>query len=134
MEHEPQRLSGAAARLTADLHRTLGEAWRCSIAGDRTLTLTGPDVQEAVLLDSQVEDEDWYVRPEFSPQDQAEALNAAADDLVANTVSEVFDSLGTPWPVCPEHEQAAGNCDGSWYCASAETHDLGLLGELKVRG
>lgn len=134
MKHDVERLGFAAARLTADLHRTLGDAWGCSVSKDRTLTLSGPHVLEAVPLEGQIEDEDWYVRPGFSPQEQAEAFDAAAEDLVANAVSEVLSSLGTPWPICSDHGHVAGNCDGSWYCCSPETHDLGRLGELQVPG
>lgn len=134
MQHELERLRRAAALLTADLHRTLGDAWLCAVEADYSLVLTGPGVREAVQLDAEIEDEEWYVRPEFSQQDQADALDAAAEDLVANETIEVFDSLGRSWPLCPQDGQVAGNCDGSWYCSASHEHDLGVVGELEARG
>lgn len=132
MEHELKRLDDAAARLTADLRRTIGDEWQCSVGKQYTVTLTGPDVHEALRLDRRI-DESWYVRAEFSPDRQAEALGWAADDLVASAVSYAFEALGTPWPICSEHGQPASNCDGSWYCSSDATrHDLGPLGALSL--
>lgn len=130
MEHELERLADAAARLTADLRRTTGDEWQCSVAQRYSVTLTGPHGQAAVRLDREIDDS-WYVRGEFSPSERAEALDRAADALIASAVSSHFDSLGTPWPVCPEHGRAASIGDGSWYCSSdSARHDLGRLGAL----
>jgi hypothetical protein len=123
------RLRQAAAGVTSDLHRTLGGDWSCSVLDSYTLIVVGPGVHEEVALEQTVEDVDWYVRPDWSPEQQAEAFAADAEDAVANEVSEVFDQLGRPWPTCPQHG-AVGNCDGAWYCPSSD-HDMGVVGELR---
>lgn len=129
MRRDIDRLRQAAAGLTSDLRRTLGGDWSCSVQDTYMLIIVGPGVHEEVALKQAIEDADWYVRPDWSHEQQAVAFAADAEDAVANKVIEVFEGLGRAWPTCPQHG-AVGNCDGAWYCPSPE-HDMGMVGDLQ---
>ncbi len=87
-------------------------------------------VGEQVLLESEVEDEDWVAPSEASPDEVIGGLNADADELVASEAAEVLRSLGETWPVCPQHRRVMGMCEGWWYCEGEPYHDVAEVGSL----
>src|SRR3954470_19513938 len=80
MRRDLARLSAAAARVEADLRRTTQRPWICSVADDYTLYVTDGVISERVLLDADVEDEDWFAPPGASPAEieAGRAADAAA--------------------------------------------------------
>ena len=123
----------AAARVEADLRRTTGRPWTCSVDPGLVLTLTDGVVTRRVLLESEVEDEGWFVQAEADTDEVSAGLDADADEVLAYEVSEAMTDLGVQWPVCQEHRRAMGSCSGWWYCEGESTesyHDIAEVGSL----
>lgn len=85
---------------------------------------------EQVLLESAVEDEDWYAPSEATPDELDGGLDADADELVASEAAEALRSLGHVWPVCPQHRREMGMCEGWWCCEGEPYHDVAQVGSL----
>jgi hypothetical protein len=123
----------AAARVQADLRRTTGRPWGCSVDSDLVLMLTDGVITRAWSLEPELEDADWFVDPSAAPEEASAGLDADADELLAFEVAEAMADLGFEWPVCPEHRRVLGSCEGWWYCdgPSPESyHDVAEVGSL----
>jgi hypothetical protein len=115
----------------ADLRRTTGRSWSCSVDGQYVLAVTDGVQTVRVLLESEVEDEEWFVRDGSSAADLDAGLDADADELLASEVVEVLNSLGVAWPLCREHRGTMGACEGWWYCNGEPYHDVAGVGALE---
>jgi hypothetical protein len=103
MRRDPEQLRRAAALVQADLRRTLGSDWSCSIGDDYVLTVAGAGSAESALLDSLVEDEAWYLPAGQTIEQRRAALEVDAEEVVACEVVEVMRVLGQTSPHCSEH-------------------------------
>lgn len=130
MQRDVQRLRDAALRVQGDLRRASGDDWECAVDGDYVLTLRRADATESVLPERDLEDEAWYVRPECSHEQQALALDADADEVVASEAIEVFRVLGWSAPHCGDHNRSLSLCTGVWLCQGPPGHDVAVVGEL----
>jgi hypothetical protein len=130
MRRDPKHLRRAAALVEADLQRTLGSDWSCSIGDDYVLTVTGVGSRESSLLHSLVEDEAWYLPTGQTPEQQRAALEVDAEEAVACEVVEVMRVLGQAWPRCTEHGDSLTNCEGEWLCNGPPSHGIALVGAL----
>ena len=130
VERQPDRLVAAAGRVEADLRRTTGRAWTCTVDDALVLTVSDGVRSEQVALVDEVEDEDWYAPAGATSTELAAGLDADADEVVATDVAEVLRVLGTTWPVCALHARAMGNCSGWWYCPGEPQHDVAEAGSL----
>jgi hypothetical protein len=124
------RLSAAAERVQADLRRTTDRPWSCSIDSAYVFSLTDGVVTERLLLEAEVEDEDWFAPAEATAGEVSAGLEADADELLAIEVAEALRNLGVTWPVCVEHRQVMGACEGWWYCEGEPYHDVAEVGSL----
>ena len=130
MNRDLARLSAAAERVQADLRRTTSKPWTCSVDGDYTLSVTDGVIDERLLLEAEVEDEDWFLPAGATATEQSAGLDADADELLASEVAEALRGLGITWPTCAEHRRAMGACEGWWYCEGAPYHDVAEVGSL----
>ena len=130
VQRDVRRLRDAALRVQRDLRRASGDAWECAVDGDYVLTLRRADATESVMLERDLEDEAWYVRAEFSDEQQASALDADADDVVASEAIEVLRVLGWSAPLCGDHNKPLSVCSGVWLCEGPPGHDVAVVGEL----
>jgi hypothetical protein len=133
MKRELGTLRAAAARVEADLQRTVDRGWSCTIDDTWVLTVGNADRQEVSALEDEVEDEEWYLGPDQTPLERAAALDADADEVVASEVVEVLRVLGIEWPLCGEHNRSMMNCSGDWICNGPPSHGVALAGELGKR-
>ncbi|MBN1093637.1 hypothetical protein JKP75_14380 [Blastococcus sp. TML/M2B] len=129
MQRDADRLTAAAVRVEADLRRTTGRPWTCSVE-DFALTVTDGVLTRRVELEHEVEEA--FVAPPVEPRDLEADLDADADEVVAYEVSEALTDLGLHWPVCPEHRQVMGSCTGWWYCSGETYHDVAEIGSLQA--
>lgn len=132
MERDAARLSAAAARVEADLRRTTGRAWTCSISPDHVLQVSDGVHSERLRLEDEVEDEPWFAPEDASPDELDEGLDADADELVAGELAEFLRSVGVAWPICVDHRRLLGVCSGWWYCEGEPYHDVAAVGELQT--
>jgi len=133
VKREHARLVAAAGRVQEDLRRTTAQPWVCSLSADYVLTLTDGVMIRRLVLESEVEDEDWFVNA--GTADAGAGLDADADELLAYEVAEAMTDLGFEWPVCQEHRRAMGSCSGWWYCegeSSESYHDIAEVGSLSA--
>jgi hypothetical protein len=133
---EPERLVRAATRVEADLRRTTGRPWTCSVDSELVLTITDGVIARIVVLEREVEDEEWFVRPGANPAEVSAGLDADASELVGGEAAEAMTDLGLEWPVCPEHSRVLGSCSGWWYCdgpSPEDYHDVAEVGLLSAR-
>ncbi len=120
MNRDLARLSAAAERVQADLRRTTSRPWTCSVDGDYALSVTGGVVHERLLLEAEIEDEDWFLPAGVTAAEQSAGLDADADEMVASEVAEALRVLGITWLICVQHRRVMGACEGWWYCARGE--------------
>jgi hypothetical protein len=122
VKRDRARLSAAAGRVEADLRRTTQQPWTCFVADDYTLHVTAGGLSSKVLLEADVEDEEWFAPAEASPADVDDGLDADADELLASEAVELMRVLGITWPVCPDHSQVMGPAqDGGTATANPST-------------
>ncbi len=133
MKRELGTLRAAAARVEADLQRTVDNGWSCTIDDTWVLTVGNAQQQEASALVDEVEDAAWYLGRDQTPVERAAALDADADEAVASEVVEVLRVLGIEWPTCGEHNRSMMNCSGDWICNGPPSHAVALAGELGKR-
>jgi len=100
------------------------------VDADYVLHVSDGVASERVLLESEVEDEDWFAPAEATADELDGGLDADADELVASEVAEVLRSLGEVWPICSEHHRLMGMCEGWWYCEGEPYHDVAVVGSL----
>lgn len=67
-----------------------------------------------MLLESDVEDEEWFTPGDATAAELNAGLDADSDELLASEVVEALGALGVAWPVCREHEGPLGACEGWW--------------------
>lgn len=132
MQREPSRLAAAAERVQADLRRTTGKAWTCSVDGEYVLHVSDGAESQPVLLDSDVHDEHWFVPEGATPEQVDDGLDADAEELVAQEAAEALRLFDVEWPVCREHDRILGACSGWWYCGGQTYHDVAAVGSLKA--
>ncbi|WP_369137231.1 hypothetical protein [Modestobacter versicolor] len=132
MDRELDRLSAAAARVQADLRRTTGRPWRCSVDAAHLLTVTDGTVTGRVVLDAEVEDEEWFVPAGATPAERDAGLDADADEVVAGEVTAALRDHGVEWPRCPDHHRQLGACSGWWTCEGGASHDVAEVGSLQA--
>ena len=130
VERDRGRLRRAAADVASDLERVSGKGWRCTLDDEYVLSVTFGEQSESTLLESSVEDEQWFVSPEMTPEQQAEALNADAAEAVAEEVLEVLRAAGWPSPLCDEHRRPLMVCGDVWLCNGPPGHDVAAIGHL----
>ncbi len=130
VKRELDTFRAAAARVQADLQRTLDRKWSCTIDDTWVLTVGNNEQREVSALDDEVEDEEWYLGSDQTPVELAAALDAEAEEAVAIEAVEVLRVLGIEWPICGKHRRSMTNCEGSWVCNGPPTHDVALTGEL----
>jgi hypothetical protein len=130
VKRELARLAAAAARVEADLRRTMDKPWACSVDSDYLLSVTDGVVTEHVRLEAEVEDEDWFTPPGMTAAELSGGLDADANETLATEVKEALWVLGVTWPMCPEHRQIMGVCAGWWYCEGEPYHDVADVGSL----
>ncbi len=99
---------------------------------DYVLHVSDGALNERVLLESQVDDEDWFVPSDASPDEVNGGLDADADELVASGAAEALRSLGETWAICPQHARVMGMCEGWWYCEGNPYHGVAPVGSLAV--
>jgi hypothetical protein len=133
MKRELDTVRAAAARVQADLQRTVDQGWSCTIDDTWVLAVGSAEQREFSALDDEVEDEAWYLGPGQTSVERAAALDADADEVVATEVVEVLRVLGIEWPTCGEHKRPMMNCEGSWICNGPPGHGVAVAGELGKR-
>jgi hypothetical protein len=134
VQRDIETLRLSVSRVEADLNRTLGASWTCTIDDQYRLTVAHGDQTEMSLLQSDVEDEQWYVKSDQAREERAAALEADADEAVATEVTEILHVMGIVWPTCPQHSEPLWNCEGWWGCNGPDSHDIALLGSLGLVG
>ena len=130
MDRDPLRLRRAPGLVEADLCRTTGAPWRCEISADLVLTVTDGQQSESVLLEREIQDEEWYVDERAFPEELDAALDDEAAEAVADEVLEVLRALDVPWPLCIAHGALMGSCSGVWFCEGPPGHDVAEVGAL----
>jgi hypothetical protein len=130
VQREPARLVAAAGRVQADLRRTTGHPWTCTIDDDLVLTVSDGVRSEQLALVAEVEDEAWYAPAGATPGELGAGLDADADEVVGTEVAEALRALGLSWPVCADHARVLGNCSGAWCCPGEPQHDIAEAGQL----
>jgi hypothetical protein len=125
-------LRKAATDVAADLRRMSSAQWDCQVGDDYVLTVSFGDASESVLLQREIEDEEWYVAPEFTPEEKAQALEMDAAEAVAEETLEVLRAQQWPWPQCAKHRRPLMVCSGTWLCNGPPAHELAVVGALGV--
>ena len=131
MNRDLARLSAAAERVQADLRRTTSRPWTCSVDSDHLLSVTDGVIGERLLLESEVEDEDWFLPAGATATELSAGLDADADEVLASEVAEALRGLGIAWPTCSAHRRVMGACEGWWYCEGVPHHDVAQVGALE---
>jgi hypothetical protein len=131
VNRDPARLTAAAERVQADLRRTTGRPWACSVDSEFVLRVTDGVADQRLLLESAVEDEDWFAPSDVTAEELSAGLDADADELLASEVAEALRTLGITWPACVEHRRVMGACEGWWYCEGDPYHDVAEVGALE---
>ena len=108
----------------------MSRPWTCSVDSEYVLSVTDGAITARLLLESEVEDEDWYAPAEASTDELGAGLDADADELLATEVAEALRSLGVTWPICAQHRRVMGACEGWWYCEGEPYHDVAEVGSL----
>jgi hypothetical protein len=130
VDRDRDRLRRAAADVASDLTRVSGTGWKCIVDDQYVLTVTFRDQSESTVLESAVEDEEWYVSPKMTPEQQALALDADASEAVADEVLEVLRAAGWPSPHCDEHRLGLTVCGDVWLGNGPPGHDVAAVGHL----
>lgn len=130
MDREIETVRAALRGIEADLRRTTGSPWRCTVNEDCQLTVGLGERRETCGLTVEVEEEDWFVGRAQTPDEVADGLAAEAEEFLAHEVADVLRVLGVTWPVCQEHGRIVSNCCGCWLCDGPPAHDLGSVGSL----
>lgn len=94
---------------------------------------TGPRVEQ-ILLESEVEDENWFAPVDATPAELDAGLEADANELLAAEIGEAVRALGIEWPTCPQHGRLMDACSSWWYCAGEPYHDVAEVGSLPEGG
>ncbi len=132
MRRDAAWLSAAAERVSADLVRTTNRPWTCDVGSDYVLTVSDGVIGERLLLESEVEDEEWFAPVGATAAELDAGLDADADELLSSEVAEALRSLGVEWPVCADHRRAMISCSGSWICNGEPSHDVAEVGSLQA--
>lgn len=122
MLRDARRLQAAAIRVQQDLRQTVDDDVNCSIDGEYVMTVRWRSRVESVALIEHVEDEAWFLDPAAPIDEQAAALDADADEVLAGEVQEVLRLWGMRWPACPQHRRVMICCSGDWLCEGPPTH------------
>jgi hypothetical protein len=99
-------------------------------ADDYALTVTYGDDAASLLLEREILDEDWYLKPGLPAEQQTDALDAEAAETVADATLEVLDVRGWPSPHCDDHGLALSSCSGVWLCDGPPDHEVAWVGRL----
>jgi hypothetical protein len=132
VDRELGRLQRAASLVQADLRRTLGGDWVCAVDEEFVLSISDGRDTEASMLSRELQDAAWYVSADFSDAQQAAALDADADEAIADESLEVLRAMGVTWPVCAEHDRPMMSCEGGWICNGKPPHAVAVVGDLGV--
>jgi len=127
------RLQRIAGLLTADLQRTLPGQWRADVDEYFVLFITDGHRQEGRLLAAEVIVDNWPDEA-WEPEVREDTLDDDASEAIAMEISEVLDSWGQPWPLCPAHTESLEMCSMTWVCDGPPVHDVCALGELRPAG
>ena len=94
------RLRWAAARVQDDLRRTTGRLWSCVVGDDYVMSVTEGRRVEQVLLEAEVEEEEWFLPSGLEASELDGSLDADADEVVGGDTAQVLRVMGIWWPVC----------------------------------
>jgi hypothetical protein len=114
----------------SDLRRTLSANWICAVDEEFVLSMSDGRDTEASMLSREFQDPDWYIRADITDAEQAAALDAEAEEAVADEALEVLRVMGVTWPVCTEHDRPMMCCEGEWLCNGEPPHAVALVGDL----
>lgn len=95
-----------------------------------TLAVSNGVDTEHILLQEDLDDEEWFAPSGASAAEIEEGLDSDADELLATEIAGALNVFGTAWPTCAEHDRVMGACSGLWYCGGEPYHDVAVVGSL----
>ena len=130
MQRELQRLRRVGELFDADFKRTLGATWSVTVSDGPVVTVTDGHRTESVLLDNEVDLENWP-QEAWSEQYRDHTLDDDASESLAGEIFEVARLWNVSFPSCPEHASTLVDvCSMTWTCPGPPAHDIAPVGHL----